>query len=283
MHRAELTVEDRVQAPMNGPLLTLADLFRHGGDRLIPAEPCSPYRYMEFLIEKTVQGKFAPAAILEIGPGVDCAIRYLDLDAAKRVMVLDFNREVIEAIGQRHPKVEVRLVDVTEPADPGDLEGQWDCVICNSVVEHVIDDQALVDRIFSMLRPGGVTVCSTVLHQRMYNTWDYAVGHYRRYGVGELLSLFKRFSDVQLIKTAMAQEIARPLFFGRMLHLARNTIEQNNRLCGHEQKEWGRSPYDGVWFALKYLMPIFLVFEWAKRRMFGGIGIVIARKPSCPA
>jgi 2-polyprenyl-3-methyl-5-hydroxy-6-metoxy-1,4-benzoquinol methylase len=280
MHRPELTTEDRVHGGKGASILTLADLFRHGGSRLIPDQPCSPYRYMEFLIEKAVQGKFAPANILEIGPGVDGAIKYLDPETPKRVLVLDFNRDVIETIGRRYPKVEARLMDVTKTTDLGDLKGQWDYVICNSVVEHVIDDQALVDRMFALLRAGGVVVCSTVLHQRMYNTWDYAVGHYRRYGVAEFKALFKQFSEVQLIKTAMAQEIARPLFFGRMLHLVRNTIEQNNQLCGHEQEEWGRSPYAGIWFALKYLMPVFLVGEWAKRKLFGGIGIIIARKSS---
>jgi 2-polyprenyl-3-methyl-5-hydroxy-6-metoxy-1,4-benzoquinol methylase len=280
MHRPELIAEGGVRGRKGASILTLADLFRYGGSRLIPDQPCSPYRYMEFLIEKAVQGKFAPANILEIGPGVDGAIKYLDLETPKRVLVVDFNRDVIDAVGQRYPKAEARLVDVTETTDLRDLTGQWDYVICNSVVEHVIDDQALVDRMFALLRAGGIVVCSTVLHQRMYNTWDYAVGHYRRYEVAELESLFKQFSEVQLIKTAMAQEIARPLFFGRMFHLMRNTIEQNNRLCGHEQEEWGRSPYAGIWFMLKYLMPLFLVFEWAKRNLFGGIGIIIARKPS---
>src|SRR5580704_7154623 len=218
MRRPELTTEGRVRGRADASLLTLADLFRHGGDRLIPDQPCSPYRYMEFLLEKALQGKFAPANILEVGPGVDSAVRYLDLAATKRVLVLDFNRDVVETIGQRYPKVEARLIDVTEAADLGDLKSQWDYVICNSVVEHVIDDQALVDRMFDLLRAGGIVVCSTVLHQRMYNTWDYAVGHYRRYGVAEFKALFKQFSEVQLIKTAMAQEIARPLFFGRMLH-----------------------------------------------------------------
>jgi 2-polyprenyl-3-methyl-5-hydroxy-6-metoxy-1,4-benzoquinol methylase len=276
MHRAEL----KNQAPVNAraSLLTLGDLFRHGGDRLVPDQPCSPYRYMEFLIEKAVQGKFAPANVLEVGPGADCAVKYLDLESPKRVVVLDFNKDVIEMIARRYPRVEARLIDITQPVDLGDLAGQWDYIVCNSVVEHVIDDQALVDRMYDLLKPGGVIVCSTVLHQRMYNTWDWAVGHYRRYSVAEFEGLFRRFAEVQHIKCAMAQEIARPLFFGRMAHLTRNTIEQNNQLCGHEQEEWGRSPYAGIWFALKYLMPLFLVAEWAKRNWFGGIGIIIARK-----
>ena len=279
MHRPDVKTDQPVRG-RDASLLTLGDLFRHGGDRLIPAQPCSPYRYMEFLVEKALQGKFAPANILEVGPGLDSAIRYLDLQAPKRVLVLDFNKEVVDTLGKRHPKVETRLLDMTETGGLDDLKGQWDYVICNSVVEHVVDDQALVDRMYELMSPGGVIVCSTVLHQRMYNTWDWAVGHYRRYGVAEFEGLFKRFAEVQLIKCAMAQEIARPLFFGRMAHLTRNTIEQNNLLCGHEQEEWGRSPYAGIWFALKYLMPVFLVGEWTKRKWFGGIGIIIARKSS---
>src|SRR5713101_3646911 len=156
MPRPELIEQGAVHGRKGEPLLTLADLFRHGGSRLIPEQPCSPYRYMEFLIEKAVQGKFAPANIMEIGPGVDGAIKYLDLDTPKRVLVVDFNRDVIEAVRRRYPKAEARLMDVTETTDLGDLTGQWDYVICNSVVEHVIDDQALVDRMFALLRAGGI-------------------------------------------------------------------------------------------------------------------------------
>ena len=127
------------------PILTLGDLLRHGGERLVWLQPCSPYRYMEFLIEKAVQGKFAPDAVVEIGSGMDDGIKYLNLEAPKRVLVIDFNEEVIKRISRRYPKVETRLIDLTETADIGDLRGQWAYVICNSVVEHVIDDQRLVE------------------------------------------------------------------------------------------------------------------------------------------
>lgn len=263
---------------MNKSLVTIFDIFNYGGDRIIPSEPCSPYRYLEFLIERVAYEKFKPKSLLEIGPGLDAAFTYLNLDKTDRVCALDFNKRVLAALEQQFPKVETVHVDLEKCAD---LEGhfeKWDMVISNSVVEHLIDDKKNAKQMYDMLKPGGILICSTVLHKRIYNFWDYAVGHYRRYSVEEFLDLFVKFSAVQLVKTSLAQELSRPLFFSRMGHQLDNTIEENNQLCGDEQAEWGRSPYAGIWWFVKYLMPLFLIVEWSKRRLFGGIGIVIAQK-----
>jgi len=233
---------------------------------------------MEFLIEKALQEKYQPEAVMEIGPGVDGAIKYLDLEKITRVAAIDFNQDVIDFINKKMPQVEATNLDLAAAADLGKLKGQWDFIISNSIVEHVIDDQKNADQMYDLLKPGGIIICTTVLHKRMYNFWDFAVGHYRRYGVEEFKGLFKKFSTVQMIKTSMAQEISRPLFFGRMSYLLNQTIEENNQLCGSEQEEWGRSPYAGIWGLLKYFMPAFLVLEWSKRSLFGGIGIIIAKK-----
>ena len=164
------------------------------------------------------------------------------------------------------------------PAALDDLKGQFDYVICNSMIEHVIDHAALVATMHKLLAPGGFVVCTTVLHQRMYNLWDHAVGHYRRYSISELVGLFSGFSEVQVLQTSILQELARPLFFGRVRNLKDNTLEQNNLLTGVGHQEWGKVPYAGIWPVVKYAMPACLVAEWVLQYLVGGIGFVIGRK-----
>jgi SAM-dependent methyltransferase len=261
-------------------LISLGDLFHFGRKKLIPDSPCSPYRYIEFLIEGTLQRKFGLKKVVELGPGTDCGLAYLDLEAVDRACAVDYSQGALDAVkGKlRTGKVDSRLADITVPNALDDLKDQFDYLICNSVIEHVIDDAALVRTMRMLLTSGGLVVCSTVLHQSMYNLWDHAVGHYRRYSLRSLTDLFSDFSDVQVLQTSIAQELVRPLFFNRVRHLEKNTLEQNNRLTAVGHQDWGRVPYAGVWPVVKYAMPAYLIAEWALQYVVGGIGFVIGRK-----
>lgn len=261
-------------------LVTLGDLFYHGRSLLVPDQPCSPYRYIEFLIERTLQRKFGLKRVIEIGPGSDAGLGYLDLGATEFALAIDYSNAARDATKRKLPnqRVQFRLADVMTPGALDDQAGKCDYVICNSVIEHVIDHAALVDTMHKLLAPGGYVVCTTVLHQRMYNLWDHAVGHYRRYSTAELAQLFSKFSDVQILKTSFIQELARPLFFGRVRHLVHNTLEQNNMLTAAGHETWGKVPYARLWSVVKYAMPAYLVAEWGLQHVVGGIGFVIGRK-----
>lgn len=61
-----------------------------------------------------------------------------------------------------------------------------DCVICSEVLEHVENDQAAIDELARVLRPGGFA-CITVPHRRFYYaTDDRYVRHFRRYEIPEM-------------------------------------------------------------------------------------------------
>ena len=261
-------------------LISLRDLFRFGRELIVPEAPCSPYRYIEFLIEGTLQRKYRLRRVVELGPGSDVGLAYLDLDAIDQALAIDYSPGALDAVKRKLPdtKVQCRLQDIMVSGALDDLAGQFDYVICNSVIEHVIEDAALVDVMHRLLAPGGFAICTTVLHQRMYNLWDHAVGHYRRYSIPQLAALFSAFGHVQALQTSILQELARPLFFSRVRHLENNTIEQNNLLTGVGHQQWGRVPYAGLWPVVKYGMPAYLVAEWALQYVVGGIGFVIARK-----
>jgi len=261
-------------------LVGLGDLFRYGRSRLVPANPCSPYRYIEFLIERTLQHKYGLKRVTEIGPRCDSALGYLDLNAIEFAWAVDYSQAALDAFKRRfsEEKVRFRLADVMKPGSVSDMACKCDYVICNSVIEHVIKHEALVGTMHSLLEPGGYVVCTTVLHQSMYNTWDHAVGHYRRYSVADLVQLFSIFSQIQVLQTSFIQELVRPLFFGRMQHLKQNTLEQNNLLTAAGHEEWGSVPYRAVWPIAKYAMPAYLVAEWGLQYVVGGIGFVIGRK-----
>jgi SAM-dependent methyltransferase len=261
-------------------MISLADLFRYGRGFLVPAEPVSLYRYVEHLVEVAVIRKYRCKSILEIGPGTDPVFAYLQPSDYQSGTIIDYNEAVLrhceKTLAGR--SIETVLMDVERDNKLADVRQRWDCIVSNGVVEHLKDDVVHLNMLRELLSSDGIILCTTVLHRRLQNEWDHAVGHYRRYSVAELRRLFADFKEVQIIRTSLVQELVRPLFFGRIRHLLANSLEENNRRFGEGVQEWSRPPYVAVFGLLRYFMPLYLVVDWAQSRFVGGIVIVVARK-----
>ena len=261
-------------------MISLHDILTHAGDRLINDKPFSLYRYTEFMIEAALVKKYGCTRILEVGPGVDPFVAWIEKDPAYTdIMAVDYCANVIEKNKQtfKNSRIHFQTLNLTDPSEAQQMPGNWDAVICNATVEHVPDDHALVEAIFNLLKPGGVFAFSTVLHPFLYNKWDYAMGHYRRYTVQGLKDLCHQFETVQVFQASILQELIRPLFFGRINHLLNNSLEDNNQKVGF--LEHARPPYASIYGAVKYLMPIHFFADWMISKIIGGIGIVVAQKP----
>lgn len=57
----------------------------------------------------------------------------------------------------------------------------FDTIICMNVLEHIADDVATVRHMLSLLAPGGVLFLLVPAHQWLFNSFDTAAGHVRRY------------------------------------------------------------------------------------------------------
>jgi SAM-dependent methyltransferase len=262
------------------PIINLKDFFKYGGNYLFPEQPCSLYRYMEYLIEICLARKHKLENILEIGPGTESIFKYLKPDEYKTGTVIDYNPEIVDFCAKHFTEKKITAVtlDMLDSLKVGNLNRKWDYVVCNSVLEHLQDDVVFVKNVYNLLENDGIIICSTVLHQGLYNKWDHAVGHYRRYSPGGLRSLFADFKEVQLVQSSLLQELVRPFFFSRIEHLLSNTIEENNRLVGEGYLKWGVPPYVKYFILFRFLMPVYLLIDWAQHSFMGGIGFIIARK-----
>ena len=77
----------------------------------------------------------------------------------------------------------------------GDLLEKFDGLFALNVVEHIKDDTLAIANCKKLLRPGGRMLILVPAYQTLYNTFDEALEHYRRYNKK---SLKKLFSDNQL-------------------------------------------------------------------------------------
>lgn len=73
------------------------------------------------------------------------------------------------------------------------LDESFECVICSEVLEHIEQDQIVLQEIFRVMKPGGELILTCPLHQRYFGFDDHFVGHYRRY---EAASLTQRLSEI---------------------------------------------------------------------------------------
>jgi len=62
------------------------------------------------------------------------------------------------------------------PFDPG-----ADVVVMHDVLEHIAEERRAVERLFNLVRPGGLVVMSVPALQRLFGYHDEQLGHYRRY------------------------------------------------------------------------------------------------------
>ena len=73
-----------------------------------------------------------------------------------------------------------------------ELTNKIDCVICTDLLEHLEDDNIVLDNIYKYLKNNGRLVLSVPALNFLFNQRDRAVGHYRRYGRREILNKLKQ-------------------------------------------------------------------------------------------
>jgi SAM-dependent methyltransferase len=70
--------------------------------------------------------------------------------------------------------------------------GSADAIVSSNVLEHVVDDEACLSAMWTLLRPGGVLALYVPARPELYGEFDREVGHQRRYRRSELREKVER-------------------------------------------------------------------------------------------
>lgn len=129
--------------------------------------------------------------VVDAGAGTGA---YTDLMLAdgKEVVALEYLPEFVASLGERFrddydASVTVLQADLGDPAGLPDFP-PTDSMICLNVIEHVEDDLQALKNMRERVKPGGRLVILVPAYPWLYNSMDRAIGHYRRYGKGQLES-----------------------------------------------------------------------------------------------
>jgi len=131
--------------------------------------------------------------VLEIGAGIGNMTR--QLCPRDRYTASDINPHYLDYLQrgfEGRPYLDVRRVDLTQPADFAPLAGGYDTVVCLNVLEHLDDEDGALSNIRSALESGGRALILVPQGPALHGTLDQALGHVRRYTRASLRAALER-------------------------------------------------------------------------------------------
>lgn len=145
-----------------------------------------------------VTSRHLTGRILEIGSGIG-NISEQFLNDGRSLMLSDIRENYCahlqETFGNAPTCLGVRLIDLVHPdfsTEYADLLGSFDGVFALNVVEHIENDGLAIQNARLLLRDGGRLVILVPAFQSLYNGFDRALEHYRRYTEGSLRRIFEQ-------------------------------------------------------------------------------------------
>jgi 2-polyprenyl-3-methyl-5-hydroxy-6-metoxy-1,4-benzoquinol methylase len=130
--------------------------------------------------------------ILEIGSGIGNISYFFDRDEMD-IDLSDIREQYRSYLKKSFEKRAVLDMDIV--ADGfidlhGDKLGTYDAVFALNVVEHIKDDKLAIENMIKLLKPGGKIIILVPAYQWLYNGFDVALEHFKRYTKSRLLGIF---------------------------------------------------------------------------------------------
>jgi 2-polyprenyl-3-methyl-5-hydroxy-6-metoxy-1,4-benzoquinol methylase len=133
-----------------------------------------------------------PAQILDAGCGWGVTLELLERQGY-RTIGMDVSRQALEKLDR--PDRYLVEADLSQPFHAHSPRN--DAVLALDVIEHLDDDRGAIQRLGSLLRPGGALVVSVPALPEMFTEFDAIQGHRRRY-LPEMLRAAFIGSDLRL-------------------------------------------------------------------------------------
>jgi SAM-dependent methyltransferase len=126
--------------------------------------------------------------VLDAGAGIGTHTELLLRDGHP-VVALEADAAFVQALRERFRGVSSLTVYEADLADPASVArvAPLDSAICLNVLEHIPDDIQAMRSVAGLLKSGGTLIALVPAHPWLYNNFDRAIGHHRRYTRRELV------------------------------------------------------------------------------------------------
>lgn len=130
-----------------------------------------------------------PVSIMEVG----CSAGHLLADMRRGLPNAtltggDYTLGTLLSLGEKMPAIPLVRFDLADSPLPSNT---YDAMVLLNVLEHIEDDAAAAMHIARMLRPGGVAVIEVPAGPELFDDYDRALRHFRRYTLHGLCKLIE--------------------------------------------------------------------------------------------
>jgi 2-polyprenyl-3-methyl-5-hydroxy-6-metoxy-1,4-benzoquinol methylase len=147
----------------------------------------------------TIIKPFIGNEVLEVGAGIGATTLLLNEGKARSWILLEPDQEMAAVLEE---KIKNRSLPANSSVFRGTIEKiqqLFDTIIYIDVLEHIETDKLELEHASKKLRPGGHLIVLSPAFQSLYNPFDRAIGHYRRYNKKMLRAISP--AGVSLVKS----------------------------------------------------------------------------------
>ncbi|MBT8191627.1 MAG: class I SAM-dependent methyltransferase [Saprospiraceae bacterium] len=138
--------------------------------------------------------------ILEIGSGIGNISKHF-IEAGSKISLSDIRDNYIGDLKENFPSISDRIYKLDLVDDDFDEKyknhlNRYDSIFALNVVEHIKEDTLAIKNARKMLKDNGHLIILVPAFQWMYNSFDTALEHYRRYTKRSLMNLMSSHLDI---------------------------------------------------------------------------------------
>jgi len=165
---------------------------------------------------------FIGKEVLEVGAGIG-NLSKLILDDAEHFTAVEPNlacQRILIKSFKENPSFQLIPESIEKYLSSSESKIGFDTIICINVLEHIIDDQKIINGFADSLNKAGNLVVIVPAVQWAYGSMDKAVGHYRRYSKKYLVNIFRKSSlDLNKIYFLNFPGLLGWIFNSRIFHI----------------------------------------------------------------
>lgn len=151
--------------------------FKYQGDELELFQHAKNWKtYFSRQVQPFIKGN-----VVEVGAGIGATTLLLNDGTASKWLMLEPDKQMIASLKKKMEEKEFPANCHLQTGIIDQLTETFDTIIYIDVLEHIEADREEISKAAELLKSGGHIIVLSPAFQFLYNPFDKAIGHYRRY------------------------------------------------------------------------------------------------------